>query len=81
MPNDSHFIVGDIDNDGTDDLIFRRSLTTIVDVLGEQSALTMFDIRWSQSVEVVSPFDFNHDGRLDFVVRDDFEGIYALISS
>ena len=81
VPNDSHFIVGDIDNDGTDDLIFRRSLTTIVDVLGERSALTMFDIPWSQSVEVVSPFDFNHDGRLDFIVRDDSEGIYALISS
>ncbi|HNI36642.1 MAG TPA: VCBS repeat-containing protein, partial [Microthrixaceae bacterium] len=81
-PLNPAFVLGDVDGDGAADLVFRYSMVAVVQVLGERQPLEMFDIGWKPNeTEVISAFDFNHDGRSDFVVQDLDEGVYALISS
>ncbi|MBX7082993.1 MAG: VCBS repeat-containing protein [Nannocystaceae bacterium] len=81
-PLNPAFVLGDVDGDGAADLVFRYSMVAVVQVLGERQPLEMFDIGWAPNeTEVISAFDFNHDGRSDFVVQDLDEGVYALISS
>jgi hypothetical protein len=81
-PSNSYFMLGDVDGDGTDDFISRPFMAALTDVLGARQPLEMFDVAWKQNeVEVVSAFDLNHDGRLDFIVDDQGAGVYALVSS
>ncbi|MFO0633748.1 MAG: FG-GAP-like repeat-containing protein [Nannocystaceae bacterium] len=69
FPSNASFILGDVDGDGGDDFIFKFFMVALVDVLGDQQTLEMFDVAWKHNeVEVVSAFDLNHDERLDFIV-------------
>lgn len=79
--DDRDFILGDVDGDGTDDLVFRKSMLAVTQALATPTRIDMFEIQWKiGEIVVVSAFDFNHDGRIDFVVDDDLGGVYALIS-
>ncbi|MBK8238366.1 MAG: VCBS repeat-containing protein [Deltaproteobacteria bacterium] len=76
------FVFGDVDGDGADDVVFQEFMLAVVQVAGETQYLEMFDIAWDEdSTQMVSAFDLNEDGRLDFLVWDVVEGAYALMSS
>lgn len=75
-------VFGDVDGDGADDVVFQGFMLAVVQVAGETQYLEMFDVAWDEdTTQVVSAFDLNEDGRLDFLVWDVTEGAYALMSS
>ncbi len=75
-------VLGDVDGDGTDDVVFQRFMVAVVQVTHATQYLEMFDIDWDQeNRQIVSAYDLNEDGRLDFLVWDAIEGAYALMSS
>ncbi len=75
-------VFGDVDGDGADDVVFQGFMLAVVQVAGETQYLEMFDIALDEdSTQMVSAFDLNEDGRLDFLVWDATEGAYALMSS
>ena len=56
-------------------------MLAVTQALATPTRIDMFEIQWKiGEIVVVSAFDFNHDGRIDFVVDDDLGGVYALIS-
>ncbi len=76
------FVFGDVDGDGIDDVVFQGFMLAAVQVAGDKQYLEMFDIAWDRyERQVISAFDLNEDGRLDFLVWDADEGAYALMSS
>ncbi len=80
-PTNSSFILGDVDGDGRSDLIFAYFMSALIGAPERPVSFSMFAEPWPNERKIASAFDFNHDGRLDFVVQDEASGIYALISS
>jgi hypothetical protein len=80
-PSPADFMLGDIDGDGTDDVVFTNSSVVVIGIAHRPAHLKIFDLPWDRnSFHFVSCADVNDDGRMDFLVTEDGVGHFALVS-